>query len=775
MGRGGKRIKLSKTNKRKLIGLLIVSFIFYWFFPAQLFDVQYSTILNDSEGNLLSAKIAKDGQWRFPQVDSIPEELESCILYFEDEYFYQHPGVNPVSLIRATSQNINAGHTVSGGSTITMQVIRMSRNNPERSYWEKIKEIYLAFRMEWTYSKEEILKLYVSHAPYGGNVVGAEAAAWRYFNRPLDHLSWAEYATLAVLPNAPALIRPGKNNSALKNKRDRLLKKLMENEVIDSSTYSLSLLEELPGRPVDLPSNANHLLEFLSKRGGKGQKIRSTINGQLQKQATESLNVYVKHLQENNVRNACALIVDLEEASIKAYVGNAGFKGANAAFVDLIQSRRSSGSILKPFLYANAVEEGQIHTSTLVRDVPVSINGFSPSNFNKRYDGVVPASQALSRSLNIPATNILKEYGLVRFYEQLKRLGFTTIDRSADNYGLTLILGGAEVSLWEVAHTYANQARKLNAFFNDDETFKTGLKLTDTDVLSNSNDTYDYGTWWLITKALTEVQRPGIEEDWKRFSSSKEVAWKTGTSFGFRDAWAVGYNAKYLVAVWVGNAQGDGRPGLTGVSTAAPLMFELFRYLGPSKWFQKPEADLKTVNLCQNSGFASTPNCPGVKAEVVAKSKLPSPCPYHQLIHLDSNHQQVYRTCYDGGEIIDTSWFILGPIVSHYYKQNHPGYESPPAFSKLCSDNEQSVLAILYPQDKTEIIIPKDFDGQPEKVVAEATHEGLNNILFWHLDNRYVGQTNGNHQMALDISPGEHQLSVLDENGNQSVVSFVGH
>ena len=768
-------MKLSKVNKRKLIGLIIFSIIFYWCFPNQLFDDPYSTVLNDKDGRLLSAKIAADGQWRFPEVDSVPSALETCILYFEDEYFYNHPGVNPVSMVRAVSQNISAGKKVSGGSTITMQVIRMSRDNPPRTYWEKFKEMYLAFRMEFSYSKEEVLRLYVSHAPYGGNVVGAEAAAWRYFNRPLDRLSWAEYATLAVLPNAPALIRPGKNSQVLKAKRDRLLHKLLENEEIDSSTYSLSVLEELPGRPKDLPSNAYHFLEFLSQKDQVGKRVQSTIDGNLQIQATDILNTYVKHLQENSVNNASLLVIDLEDASVKAYVGNANFKGANAAFVDLIQSRRSSGSILKPFLYANAVEEGQIHTSTLLRDVPVSINGFSPSNFNKKFEGVVRAEKALARSLNVPATNLLKAYGVVRFYEQLQALGFTTIDRSTDNYGLTLILGGAEVSLWDVAKAYTNQARKLNAFFEEEKFIKTGLRVLNDSELSEEEATYDYSTWWLISKALKEVQRPGLESDWKKYSSSKEISWKTGTSFGFRDAWAVGYDAKYLVAVWVGNAEGEGRPGLTGVSTAAPLMFSLFYHLSESQWFQKPEADFKFVNLCETSGFAPSPNCPIIRLEVAGRSKMPKLCPYHESVHINSDNKRVFKDCYTDSVIIDTNWFILDPMVSHYYKKNHPNYEDPPVFSEGCRDSDQTALAIIYPQDKTEVIIPVNFDQVYEQVIAEAAHNNSTAKLYWHLDHHFVGSTQGTHQLALDVDPGPHHLTILDDNGNKVTIQFVGH
>ena len=768
-------MKLSKVNKRKLIGLVLFSLFFYWNFPNQLFDTPYSTIINDEKGELLSAKIAKDGQWRFPEIDSVPKALEECVLYFEDEYFYAHPGVNPVSVGRAIKQNITSGKTISGGSTITMQVLRMSRRNPPRTYWEKAKEMYMAVRMEFSYSKSEILNLYVSHAPYGGNVVGVEAASWRYFNRPITNLSWAEYATLAVLPNAPSLIRPGKNNAKLKSKRDRLLKKLMLNEIIDSSTYSLSLLENLPNKPNDLPSNSYHLLEYISKNGGEGQKNESTIDGDLQKQVTETLNTYVKYLQENNVKNASAIVVDVETGDVKAYVGNANFKGANAKFVDLIQSKRSSGSILKPFLYASAIQDGFIQPTTLLRDVPVSINGFSPSNFDKKHEGVVRADKALARSLNIPATNLLKDFGMVRFYEQLQNLGFTTINRSANNYGLTLILGGAEVSLWDVAKIYTNQAKKLNSFYTDENTIKTGLRLLSTSKLTDENATYDYSTWWLISKALQEVQRPGIEGGWKKYSSSRPIAWKTGTSFGFRDAWAVGYDAKYLVAIWVGNAQGEGRPGLTGASTAAPLMFNIFQHIKEQAWFQKPEASLKLITLCEKSGLAPTPNCPIIEVEASENSKMPLQCTYHQMVYLNQYNERVYKGCISDSEISDSSWFVLDPIVSHYYKRKHPNYNNIPLLSKDCQQSNENILAIIYPQNRTEVIIPKNFDQQYEKIVVEATHNNEKAQLFWHLDNTFVGKTIGKHSLALAIKPGPHQLSIIDSQGNQSTIKFVGH
>jgi penicillin-binding protein 1C len=767
-------MRLSKVKKGFLLCALLFLGWFYWLLPQPLFHAPHSWVIDDENGVLLSAGIASDGQWRFPKVDSIPLELEQCVLQFEDEYFYYHPGVNPVSIFRAIRQNIKAGKVVSGGSTISMQVIRLSGGSTERTFGQKLIEMIKAVRLELGYSKTEILQRYLSHAPYGGNVVGAEAAAWRYFNRPLHRLSWAEYATLAVLPNAPSLIMPGKNAELLRKKRDRLLKKMMHNGKIDSLTYSLSVAEELPSKPHPLPAHAYHLLQQLRAGTDNGSRITTTIDGRLQRKVTQQLNAYMKQLKENKVHNACALVIDLSDGAVKAYVGNASYRGVPASYVDLIQAERSSGSILKPFLYAGAIEEGLIHPSTLLRDVPTAIKGFAPTNFNKDYEGLVQADNALARSLNVPATRLLKTYGTVTFYEKLENIGLTTLHRTPYNYGLSLILGGAEVSLWEIAQAYSNQARKLTAYYAENKAWQPGIRLKKGVEVASKQQTFTYGSWWQITEALTEVQRPGIEESWRQYSSSRKIAWKTGTSFGFRDAWAVGYDASYLVAVWVGNATGEGRPGLTGASTAAPLMFDVFQYLDRPVWFQKPEMGLKYVKLCGTTGMAPGPFCPTVETEAVMESKLPELCPYHLPITLNAAGQRVNRNCYSG-RVVDTSWFAIDPIAAYYYKQKHPEYTSVPDFAEACRAGEAEAIAIVYPTEASEVIIPKDFDGTYEQVLAEAVHNSAATSLFWHLDDAYIGTTSGDHKLKLTLEPGPHVLSVFDSEGSKASVKFKAH
>jgi penicillin-binding protein 1C len=762
---------MSHIKKYKITWALVIGIVIYMAIPFSMFDDPYATIITAKDGALLSAKIADDGQWRFPQVDSVPKKFETAIRYFEDEYFFLHPGVNPFSLIRACWQNLSSGKTISGGSTITMQVVRLMRKNPKRTYYEKLIELAEAIKLDVWYRKESILKLYISHAPYGGNVVGAEAAAWRYFKRPIHQLSWAEYTTLAVLPNAPSLIHPGKNRKHLLQKRNRLLKKLYINHELDSISYSLALMEDIPSYPNALPEDGYHLLDFALKSGKKGERVQTTIDHSIQTDFSNKLDNYIRLLSQNDIRNACAVVVSLDEGEVVAYIGNTKNPTSGARYVDLIQSQRSSGSILKPLLYGKAIDAGLIHTSTLLRDVPISIDKFSPANFDKSFDGIIRADKALARSLNIPATLLLREYGIVPFYEDLKHFGFTSINRSADNYGLTLILGGAEVTLWDLVKVYTHQAISLKEFV-ENKSGVEGLKIWENSPRFHVPKTkISEGTWWLISEALTDVQRPDLDQHWRLFSSSQKIAWKTGTSHGFRDAWAVGYNANFLVTVWVGNAEGEGRPGLTGVSAAAPLMFQFFQFLKGKTWFDKPEMSLKYSVLCTESGMAPNPFCPAGQVELPINGKVPNVCDYHQNILINNKKERVYIHCAET-PVKDTVWFHIDPIAGYYYKKTHQNYEPLPPFSQSCQSESEKMLDIIYPSSGIKIIVPKNLNGEEEKVLFEAAHLNKEAIVYWHLDDKFVGKTQSQHQLSMYVSLGKHVLLVIDDKGNSVKNSF---
>jgi penicillin-binding protein 1C len=602
---------------------LSLSGLFWFSLPRHLFNDPYSTVMLDRNGELLGARIAVDGQWRFPPLNSLPGKYKKAAILYEDRFFYHHPGVNPLSLLRAIFQNLKNGEIVSGGSTLTMQVIRLSRKGRPRTISEKIIEIILALRLEWTESKEDILSLYASHAPFGGNVVGIDAASWRYYGRPPEQLSWAEAATLAVLPNAPALIHPGKNRSLLIKKRNQLLDKLEKNGLIDALDCELAKLEALPDKPLPLPSHAPHLLGRIYIQN-RGSRVYSSLDALLQQRVNMIIEEHYKALKHNNIHNACCLVLDTRSGEVLAYVGNTPNPGGPefAGDVDIIIAPRSTGSILKPILYSLMLEEGEILPGTLVPDIPTQYTGYSPKNFSMDYDGAVPARRALARSLNVPAVRMLQSHGIERFYYQLEELGIHTLSYPASHYGLSLILGGAEGSLWDITGVFASMGRVLDRYNQTGLYFKEDIhspiiyfspyQTKPGKGASDNIHPFSAAAVWLTFQSLLEVNRPDSQAGWKSFSSSGKIAWKTGTSFGFRDGWAIGTSPEYTIGVWVGNADGEGRPGLTGIAVAAPILFDVFSTLPQGHWFQAPVNELYPVAVCRKSGHLPGPFCPSV-------------------------------------------------------------------------------------------------------------------------------------------------------------------
>lgn len=764
-----------KPAKKKILwtvaGILVLAFVFC--LPNPLFDDPMSTVLEDRQGNLMAAKIADDGQWRFPESDSLPLKFTKALTYFEDEFFFQHPGVNPFSLFRALKQNLIAGKTVSGGSTISMQTVRLSRKGKSRNLYQKMIEIILALRMEIKYSKQEILNLYASHAPFGGNVVGLEAASWRYYGRNPYQLSWGELSTLAVLPNAPSLIYPGKNQNILLQKRNRLLDKLYLKGTIDKVSCDLAKEEPLPGNPHSIPSTAPHLLEKLIKDGHKGKRIRSSIHLDLQSDVNRIVDAYFKKYQQNEIYNIAALVLDVDKAQVIAYTGNTNCKTEDCGFdVDIIMAQRSTGSILKPFLYTFMLQEGVILPKTLVADIPTQISGFSPKNFEESYDGMVAADEALARSLNIPAVRMLNEYSLETFYHHLQKLNLSGINKSAGHYGLSLILGGAEASLWDLSNAYLLMAQSLkdSKFNNPASYFSYPVNKTE----SKPKNVFEAGALWWTFEAMSSVNRPWQENGWQDFQSARKIAWKTGTSYGHRDAWAIGLTPKYIVGIWVGNADGEGRPGLTGLSTAAPIMFDIFKYLPSEEWFEKPEYDMVPALVCKQSGFLASEICTESETILLPKNALEtSVCPYHQIIHLSKEgNYRVSSKCYAIADMITETRFVLPPVQEWYYKQKNPFYKALPPYLSDCLPDISSSMAVIYPKQYTRIFIPRELDGSRSRAVFEIAHRNPQSKIYWHLNQDYIGETKNQHRMEIAPIPGIYKMTLVDEQGESIQWTF---
>lgn len=766
--------KANRNRWLKGIALVLTSIIILFLLvPMPRFSNDYATLLLSEEGLFLNAAVSRDEQWRFEPLDSVPFAYEQALLHFEDQYFYQHFGVNPAAMFRALIQNIQAHKIVSGGSTISMQLARLSRRGKERNIGQKLIEMLMAIKLELCYSKSEILLLYATHAPFGGNTIGLEAAAWRYFGRSPHELSWAEAATLAVLPNAPSLIYPGKNSELLKEKRNQLLEKLHQKGFIEKQSLELALMEPLPEPPDASPAHAPHLMNYLKKLKGSG-RYETTLSADLQQNATKIITEFQDNYSQQGIHNLAALILDLRKNEVKAYVGNSLSQDKKQGeAVDIIQAARSSGSILKPFLYASAIEEGSLLPTMLLPDVPTYINGFTPQNFNKQYDGLVAADQALIRSLNIPFVLLLKQYGLPKFYEELRSLGFDYFSKGSDHYGLSMILGGGEVSLWQLARAYGALALVLNSHENQ-------INITEPLLLKNSakNNSkaitaIQKGSAWITLNTLTQLARPDEEAGWHYFSSARPIAWKTGTSFGFRDAWAVGLSPDYLVAVWAGNASGKGVSGLTGTSKAAPLMFRLFELLGLGQsFFEPPYEQLSEIAVCSESGFLAGPDCAHKTSIQIPQDANPNKvCPYHQTIHLTQDGRyRVNSRCMEPGLMLAKKWFVVPPEYGLYYSKKNSSIKALPPFLPGCEQEKQ--LSISYPLQGQQIYLPVDFDGQQNPVILEAVHEQYNSELSWFRDKSYVGSTRQNHQMALILPAGLHTITIVDKEGNEASVTF---
>jgi penicillin-binding protein 1C len=765
-----KKLKITLITAGVLITPVLLS-------PFPRFKAPLSTVVEAKDGSLLGARIADDEQWRFPGPGKVPEKFEKAILTFEDRYFYWHPGINPVSIIRALRQNIKAGEIVSGGSTITMQVARISRGNRSRTYAEKIIEMLSALKLELFRSKKRILEMYAANAPFGGNTVGLEAATWRYTGKSSEDITWAEAAALAVLPNSPALVFPGKNQETLKTRRDALLRDLFRRKYFDSLTLVLALEEPLPGEPKPLPVRAPHLTDFFFKNN-KGKMIRTTIDPEIQARAMEIISAHQKELSGNFINNSACIIIKVETGEVLAYVGNSSSENPDEhnGDVDIIRAPRSTGSILKPLLYAAMQQSGELLPNTLIADVPTRFQGFSPKNFDLSYSGAVPASQALSRSLNIPALRILQTNSPERFLGILHKTGFTTFTRSADYYGLSLILGGGEASLWELSGVYASLSRVLKhynrekKYFREDYHAPVLVPETKSPVKTEDPDPpLSASSIWLTYEAIKKVNRPEEEAGWQYFSSAPDLAWKTGTSFGFRDAWAVGTTPEFVIGVWAGNADGEGRPGLTGITAAAPILFDLAGITCSDTWFSEPAEDLTIITACVQSGYRASPDCPETKEVPACINGLRSEaCPFHKIIHLDRNGtRQVTADCVSPSEIKNVPWFVLPPAMEYFYRQKHPEYKILPPFAPGCSDDKKiSVMEFIYPSPGVKIFIPRDQTGSLTRIIPEVAHRNPKKKIFWHLDEKYIGTTTFIHQVEILAKPGEHVLTVVDEDGN---------
>lgn len=745
------------------VGLLI------W--PAgELFQDDYSRLVTDRHGDILRVTLAKDEQLRFaPESEKLSNKYIKAVIMMEDRRFFYHPGIDPFSIVNSFVRNIRTGKKERGASTITMQVVRLS-NPRKRTFLNKAVECITAIRLTLQKPKLDVLKLYATHAPMGGNVAGIWSASRYYFGKPLEEITWAEAALFAVLPNNPSMINIKKQRWELKMKRDRLIKTLHVKGIIDTITYRLSVDEPLPPAKSRLPFEAPHFSE-LALRSTDKDLVQTTLDKKIQKDTEDITERYSCNYKKYGVANMAALVIDNKTSQVVAYVGSQGYDDTiNSGRVDGVMALRSSGSLLKPLLVGRALDRGPWVIESKIQDVPTFYGTFSPSNASQEFQGMVTIEQMLIQSLNVPAVSLLYEYGQADFYQDLKRMGVSSLFRSADGYGLSLILGGAEVRLWDICQIYCA--------FSNEGLIREAEMLYGIERKSDSLRLCSPGASWLILSAISKLERRENEKNGHLFAAHIPVAWKTGTSYGQKDAWAIGVNNQWTIGVWVGNFSGEGNPFLGGAVSAGPVMFTLFHQLTDrrkSLWLQCPEYDLKRIAVCSATGYLPGPSCPQTITVLGPSGAWKTQqCPWHRKVVIDrqSGHEICSR-CWRAVEKKDTTLLVYPVKASEIMRKRGMAIDVMPAHLSSCTAVKirKSNIDIEYPVDGITIFIPRGMDEKYQQVVCKASTQ-TESPLLWYLDGKFIAETDDFHNMAIMCNSGKHVLSVFDNQGGEKRVSF---
>jgi len=751
-------------------GLLFLGLHLLFPLPVEKLHPPASTLVLARDGQVLRMFLAPDEMWRvYVTPEEIPEPLRQAVLAFEDRFFYRHFGVNPGALVRAAVANLRAGRIVQGGSTLTMQVARLMEPKA-RTYLNKLKEIFRALQLEWTYSKEEILTFYFNLAPYGGNLVGVGAASYLYFNKRPTQLSLGEAAILAALPNSPNRYRPDLNPEGARAAREKVLAILARRGAIDAAQHQAALSEPVPTRRFPPPFQAPHLSDWLVRQFGSGERFPTTIDPSIQALAERLLRNHLRPLQARGIGNGAVVVLENRTQAVRALVGSVDFfDRVRQGQVNGATAPRSPGSALKPFVYALGLQHGLVSPQSLLEDVPVEYAGYRPVNYDERYHGVVTVEQALVQSLNVPAVNLYARLGSNGVYQFLRRAGVSTLPKPKDYYGLSLILGGCEVTLLELTNLYAGLANGGR--------FRP-YRLLETDPLPEGRALLDPGVCFILTEMLSQLRRPELPAVWEAAVNLPKVAWKTGTSYGHRDAWSVGYTPRYTVGVWVGNFDGRGVPELVGAETAAPLLFAVFNALlqnTDAAWFvQPPSVEMRQV--CSVSGRPLGRSCTSAVDELYLPGVSPNaPCNLHQLIAVDlETGQRLCSRCRPGRrfeERLVTTW--PAEVASWLARNGRPLDRIPEHYEKCPRITSGEAPLIKSPPDGAVYKIRPYVALAYQKIRLDAFVSNQTREIFWFVDGKLLYSGSPDRKVFLTPKRGRHTILCLDDEGRSSSVTIV--
>ncbi len=725
-------------------------------------QASFSTVVLAENGEVLRAFSNADQQWRYPiENDQVPQRYLELLLGYEDRWFYSHFGINPLAILRATWQNLKAGEVVSGGSTLTMQVARLLSPH-SRTFAGKFQQMLRAMQLEWHLSKAEILNLYLNLAPFGGTLIGVQAASISYFDKSLDYLSDAEAALLAVLPQAPSRWRPDRHPQNAKSARDKVLKRMQQLAIWPKSRVQDALAEPIFSVQQSSPMHAPLLARRLKKACDSCEKISTLIDIEMQRQLEALVADYIAQLGEG--LSVGVLVMENENGAVRSYIGSADiFNNSRAGHVDMVQAVRSPGSTLKPFLYGLAIDQGLIHSQSLLQDTPRYQKAYRPKNFSGGFNGPVSVTQALQRSLNIPAVQVLEQLQPEYFAAKLRSAGLKLYGAGAAKPNVSLILGGVGTQLEHLVGVYSALARS-------GKSIKPRMTATEDKV---ERYLLSEGAAWITWKmlALDPLQKgyqPVLDSRW-------QLAWKTGTSYGYREAWAMGVNAKWSIGVWVGRPDGSASPGLSGRKTAAPLLFKVSQMLGAEKALLQPES-VSSEAICWPLGSAASlkvnnqKNCHRTLKAWILDGAVPKTLSEQSLIQkvwYNSYGQRVTPRC-DKGALQKQDVALWPVAIEPWLPKRQRRAELLGKMSGACQSLVQrEEIKITSVADKSL------YQYAPQGLALQLLAQGGDGIRVWYLNGKYIASSAANQVQDIHIKKrGKFQLSVVDELGNSDVINF---
>ncbi len=735
-----------------------------------------STVVEWRDGRTAHVFLSEDDRWRMDvDLGEVDPAYRRALLAVEDRRFWWHPGVDPIAIVRAARANAAAGEVVSGASTVTMQLVRLLEPRP-RTLRSKIIEAFRALHLELRLSKTEILEAYLTYAPYGGNLEGVKAASHTYFDKPPAQLSPAERATLLAVPQAPNRRSPASNHpERLRHARDRIAERLAEaGALLDrpaTREATNARLEALRERPVPrelegLPRQIPHVAHWLRARHPDEPRIRTTLDRGLQRRVERQFRRRRTRLQSRHIHNAAGVVADHEAGAIRALVGNFEyFADRHGAKIPGFDVERSTGSLLKPLVYALAIDDGRAAPSHLVRDVPTSFAGYRPRNFEGNYRGLVRLEQALAQSLNIPFIDLLDEYGTDRFLGDLRQLGADDFTRPAGDYGLSVVVGGLELTPLEVASLYASLAERGRAV--DPRLLARGgpASRPRSHILSEE-------AVWLTNRALRQRDRPDFPGQHGSSDDPDALHWKTGTSARNRDAWSAGFGPEYTAVVWLGNFDRSRSPNLVGADAAGPLFFDVLEAIDtPGETPPAPPGGLTDVEVCAFSGHLPNEHCPNTDTTRMPRHSVASKeCPYHVEREIDAESGlAVTPGCRSQFETTTETFIELPAGTARWMEQRRGELPRPPRYHPDCEAARTATApTVEWPPPDHQLVLLPGVPLARQQVPLKASDAGHGTDLHWFVDGEFLGTTPADEKVWWTPERGRHEVVVMDEAGRSA-------